>query len=104
MSYDTNCVYILSSIDNKTIYTGVTSNLFVECLNIGRLNQAPLLESTRFKNWSISNVAVTLCQRLIAKNKSKPTPGSIKRILSGQLTLTGMILRKIGSKGILVEV
>lgn len=27
MSYDTNCVYILSSIDNKTIYTGVTSNL-----------------------------------------------------------------------------
>ncbi len=27
MSYDTNCVYIMSSFDNKVTYTGVTSIL-----------------------------------------------------------------------------
>lgn len=27
MGYETNCVYIMSSFDNKVIYTGVTSNL-----------------------------------------------------------------------------
>lgn len=27
MSYDTSCVYIMASFDNKVVYTGVTSNL-----------------------------------------------------------------------------
>ncbi len=27
MNYETNCVYIMSTIDNKVLYTGVTNNL-----------------------------------------------------------------------------
>jgi len=27
MDYETNCVYIMSSLDNKVLYTGVTNNL-----------------------------------------------------------------------------
>jgi putative endonuclease len=27
MSYDTNCVYIMSSVNNKVLYVGVTSDL-----------------------------------------------------------------------------
>ncbi len=27
MDYETNCVYIMSTLDNKVLYTGVTNNL-----------------------------------------------------------------------------
>ena len=42
MHHDTNCVYILSSMNNKVLYTGVTSNLFQ------RIAQHRQVEGSRF--------------------------------------------------------